>query len=59
MSRRQQYYYPNGSLGHSYLSISNTLYSHSQLLYDRVIQLIECDIEEKWMRVRIECITDR
>ena len=52
MSRRQQYYYPNSSLGHSYLSISNTLYSHSQLLYDRVIQLIECDIKEKWMKVK-------
>ena len=52
MSRRQQFYYPNGSLGHCYLSISNTLYSHSQLLYDRVIQLIECDIKEKWMKVK-------
>ena len=52
MSRRQQYYYPNSSLGHSYLSISNTLYSHSQLLFDGKIQLIECDIEEKWMRVK-------
>ena len=52
MSRRQQFYYPNGSLGHCYLSISNTLYSHSQLLSDGKIQLIECDIKEKWMKVK-------
>ena len=45
-------YYPFGYSGYQFLERNNTRYIHSELLPDNSIRVIECDIEEKWMKVR-------
>ena len=45
-------YYPFGYSGYQSLESNNTRYIHSELLPDNSIRVIECDIEEKWMKVR-------
>ena len=45
-------YYPFGYSGYQFLESNNTRYIHSELLPDNSIRVIECDIEEKWMKVR-------
>ena len=44
-------YYPFGYSGYQFLESNNTRYIHSELLPDNSIRVIECDIEEKWMKV--------
>ena len=46
-------YYPFGYSGCQYLSINNTHYIQSELLSENFVRVIECDIEEKWMKVKI------
>ena len=45
-------YYPFGYSGYQFLERNNTHYIHSELLPDNSIRVIECDIEEKWMKVK-------
>ena len=45
-------YYPFGYSGYQFLEVNNTRYINSELLPDNSIRVIECDIEEKWMKVR-------
>ena len=44
-------FYPIGVSGHNYLKKQENIYSHSQLLQNGNIQIIQCDIKEKWMKV--------
>ena len=48
----KQKYYPFDTSGCSYLSINNSIYVHSELLSDYTIRVIECDIQEKSMKVK-------
>ena len=48
----KQKYYPFDCSGCSYLSINNSIYVHSELLSDYSIRVIECDIQEKSMKVK-------
>ena len=48
----KQKYYPFDCSGCSYLSINNSIYLHSELLADYTIREIECDIQEKSMKVK-------
>ena len=45
-------YYPFGYSGYQFLESNNTRYIHSELLPDNSIRVIECNIEEKWMKVK-------
>ena len=45
-------YYPFGYSGYQFLESNNTHYIQSELLPDNSIRVIECDIDEKWMKVR-------
>ena len=45
-------YYPFGYSGKNYLSVQGNHYCHSEILSTGRIRMIECDIEEKWMKVR-------
>ena len=45
-------YYPFGYSGKQFLESNNTRYIHSELLPDNSIRVIECDIDEKWMKVK-------
>ena len=38
--------------GNDYLGIDNFLYTQSKVLADDAIQVIECNIKEKWMKVK-------
>ena len=44
--------YPFGYTGKQFLDCNNTRYIHSELLPDNSIRVIECDIDEKWMKVK-------
>ena len=44
-------YYPFGYSGYQFLESNNTRYIHSELLFDNSIRVIECNIDEKWMKV--------
>ena len=48
----KQKYYPFDCSGCSYLSINNSIYVHSELLADYTVREIECDIQEKSMKVK-------
>ena len=41
-----------GISGNNYLSIDGSHYFHSETINNQSVQLIECDIEEKWMKVK-------
>ena len=45
-------YYPFGYSGYQFLERNNTRYIQSELLPDNSIRVIECDIDEKWMKVK-------
>ena len=45
-------YYPFDLSGNSYLSIADSLVRHSEILPNGDIQLIECDINGKWMKLK-------
>ena len=44
--------YPFGLRGNQFLSVQNSIYIQSEILANMTIRVIECDIEEKWMKVR-------
>ena len=44
--------YPFGFLGMKYLTKKDNVYSHSEILKNGKIREIECDTEEKWMRIK-------
>ena len=50
-------YYPFGYSGKQFLESNNTRYIHSELLPDNSIRVIECDIDEKWMKVK-SCVEE-
>ena len=50
-------YYPFGYSGYQFLESNNTRYIHSELLPDNSIRVIECDIEEKWMKLK-SCVEE-
>ena len=52
MNSLQVRYYPYGVSGYDSLIISQSKISHSELLPNNKIRLIECDIDEKWMMVK-------
>ena len=45
-------YYPFDYSGENYLSVRRTCYCHSERVSDGRLRIIECDIEEKWMKVK-------
>ena len=45
-------YYPFGYSGDQFFESNNTRYINSELLPDNSIRVIECDTDEKWMKVR-------
>ena len=51
MDAKECIIYPIGVSGHNYLKKQENIYSHSQLLQNGNIQIIQCDIKEKWMKV--------
>lgn len=51
-SNKDSFYYPRDLSGHNFLAIQNTMYSQSEKLENGIIQLIECDISDKSMKVR-------
>ena len=48
----QCYDCPFGYLGDCCLYVRGTRYYHSETMDSNKIRLIECDIEEKWMKVK-------
>ena len=52
MEKQQIIYYPMGLSGMDYLSLQETVYYHSQVLPHGIIRLIECDNQEKSMKVK-------
>ena len=44
--------YPFGLRGNQFLSTKNSIYIQSEILANNTVRVIECDIEEKWMKVR-------
>ena len=44
--------YSIGISGNNYLSINGSHYSHSEIINNQLVQLIECDIKEEWMKVK-------
>ena len=44
--------YPFGVRGNQFLSTKNSIYIQSEILANMKVRVIECDIEEKWMKVR-------
>ena len=44
--------YSLGISGNNYLSIDESHYFHSETINNQSVQLIECDINEKWMKVK-------
>lgn len=44
--------YPFGLSGNQFLSTKNSIYTQSEILANETVREIECDIEEKWMKVR-------
>ena len=44
--------YMFGLSGNQFLSTHNSIYIQSEILANKTIREIECDIEEKWMKVR-------
>ena len=44
--------YPFGLKGTQFLSTKNSIYIQSEILANKTIRVIECNIEEKWMKVR-------
>ena len=45
-------YYPFGYSGDQFFESNNTRYINSELLPDNSIRVIECDTDEKWMKVK-------
>lgn len=45
-------YYPFDLSGNSFLSIADSLVRHSEILPNGDIQLIECDVNGKWMKLK-------
>ena len=48
-------YYGFGYSGYDYLSVDDSVYTQSELLSNGTIREIQCDINEKWMKVRTNC----
>ena len=44
--------YPFGVRGNQFLSTHNSIYIQSEILANKAIRVIDCDIEEKWMKVK-------
>ena len=44
--------YPFGINGNHFLAIHNSIYIQSEQLADKTIRVIECNIDEKWMKVK-------
>ena len=51
MNNIQSKYYRSGVTGVNYLIINRSVYTHSELLPNNTIRVIECNIEEKEMNV--------
>ena len=52
MSEEECKYYRFGYSGCNFLCVNRSVYTQSELLSDGIIREIECDMEEKWMKVR-------
>lgn len=52
MNQEDCKYYKFGLSVNAYLSINKGLYSQSEELMNSIFRIIECDIEEKWMKVK-------
>ena len=52
VAMRNDCYYPVGDSKCSFLSIDGSFYCQSEEVDDNQVRLIECDIEEKWMKVK-------
>ena len=52
MNQEECKYYKFGLSANTYLSINKGLYSQSEELINGIIRVIECNIEEKWMKLK-------
>ena len=52
MNQEECKYYRFGYSGCNFLSVNRSVYTQSELLSDGVIREIQCDKNEKWMKVR-------
>ena len=52
MSEEQCKYYRFGYSGCNYLCINRSVYTQSELLPNGIIREIQCDKDDKWMKVR-------
>ena len=52
MSEEQCKYYRFGYSGCNFLCINRSVYTQSELLSDGVIREVQCDKDDKWMKVR-------
>ena len=50
--------YPFGLKGTQFLSTKNSIYIQSEILANKTVRVMECNIEEKWMKVKngMNCI---
>ena len=52
MSEEQCKYYRFGYSGCNFLAVNRSVYTQSELLSDGIIREIQCDKDDKWMKVR-------
>ena len=52
MSEEECKYYRFGYSGCNFLCINRSVYTQSELLPDSIIREIQCDKDDKWMKVR-------
>ena len=50
--------YVFGFSNYQYLSVKGKLYSHSEIISNNIIRLLECNIDEKWMTVQVRKTTE-
>ena len=50
--------YVFGFSTYQYLSVKGKLYSHSDIILNDLIRVIECNIDEKWMTVKVRNTTE-
>ena len=50
--------YVFGFSTYQYLSVKGKLYSHSDIILNDLVRVIECNIDEKWMTVKVRNTTE-
>ena len=52
MNQEEYKYYRFGYSGYNFLAVNKTVYTQSELLPNGIIREIQCDKDDKWMKVR-------